>query len=55
MQRRLRSISAKVVSVTLNYLTYFSIILALTMGPLYSTTSWSVRDSPLGVNLLTNS
>ena len=35
MQRRLRSISAKVVSVTLNYLTYFSIILALTMGPLY--------------------
>ena len=35
MQRRLRSISAKVVSVTLNYLTYFSIILASTMGPLY--------------------
>ena len=34
MQRRLRSISAKTVSVALNYLTYFSIILALTMGPL---------------------
>ena len=36
MQRRLRSISAKTVSVALNYLTYFSIILASTMGPLYS-------------------
>ena len=36
MQRRLRSISAKAVSVTLNYLTYFSIILASTMGPLYT-------------------
>ena len=35
MQRRLRSISAKTVSVALNYLTYFSIILASTMGPLY--------------------
>ena len=30
----MRSISAKAVSVTLNYLTYFSIILASTMGPL---------------------
>ena len=36
MQRRLRSISAKAVSVILNYLTYFSSILDSTMGPLYS-------------------
>ena len=36
MQRRLRSISAKAVSVILNYLTYFYSILASTMGPLYS-------------------
>ena len=36
MQRRLRSISAKTVSVALNYLTYFSIILDSTMGPLYT-------------------
>ena len=41
MQRRLRSISAKTVSVALNYLTYFSIILASTMGPLYYGTAHS--------------
>ncbi len=36
MQHRLRSVSAKVASGTLNYLTYLFIILAWTRGPLYT-------------------
>ena len=47
MQRRLRSISAKAVSVILNYLTYFSSILDLTMGPLYIT--MRIEEYVLGI------